>query len=218
VPIDCSQLPTKHSTQLYSKISLTVKPSIKTAIQYDPRHRGLRLALAYRRFPRKADRQAHDLYGFAVGYGGGGCDEELYFHVEERREEGFVSLTQGYRDEGWVKDLIGSSGLAPKPLPEQVTRVTPFSHGINDIFDSVHDYLYRRRLTWGEDDWPDLRRSAKSRLNCERRRAFYLSPGFDENLLAFISPKWAISLSFGPEAEAFERHHQEFLARIRAKQ
>jgi hypothetical protein len=48
---------------------------------------------------------------------------------------------------------------------------------------------------------PDLTPEAKRRLNCERRRALYRSPGFKEELLAFLSPVWGISLTFGEEAE-----------------
>lgn len=164
-----------------------VKPSIRTAIQYDPRHRGLGLALAYRCVPRAGDPLSHDLYGFAVGYGGGGCYEELYFHVGERREEGFASFTTGWPREGWHEDRIGFSGLAN----------TGIADGVERMLESIHAYLFRRWLKWtGRDKWlPDLRKGAKRRLNCEQRRTFYLSPGFDEDLLAFISPQWGISLT-----------------------
>jgi hypothetical protein len=186
----------------------TVKPSIRTAIQYDPRGRGLRLALSYTRVPRPGDRHSHDLYGFLAGYVGGGCFGFEDFHVEKRREEGFVSYTPAASCTGWDFDRIGSSGLAD----------SDFAGGIERLLNSIHDYVFRRWLTWTDDGPPDLQNSVKRRLSCERRRVFYLSPGFDYDLLTFMSPRWPISLMFGPETELLYSHHQEVLDSNRACQ
>lgn len=56
----------------------------KNAIQYEPRSRGLRLALAYVRIPRKRSLAMYDTYGFLAGYAAGGRYEDEFFRVEER--------------------------------------------------------------------------------------------------------------------------------------
>ena len=124
-------------------------------------------------------------------YVGGGCFGFEDFHVEQRREEGFISYTPAASGTGWAFDRIGSSGLAD----------TGFADGIDRLLDSIHDYVFRRWLTWTDEGIPDLQNSVKRRLNCERRRVIHLSAGFDYDLLTFMSPRWPISLTFGPEAE-----------------
>lgn len=150
------------------------------------------MALAYRRVPRAGDQLTQDLYGYAVGYGGGGSYEELYFRVEERRKEGFVSFTDGWPGEGWHEDRIGSSGLTNTEIPD----------GIERMLESASDYLFRRWLKW-TGEFPDLRKGAKRRLNCERRPGLYFSPGFDESLLAFMSPKLGIMTTFRSGVRSF---------------
>jgi hypothetical protein len=122
------------------------------------------------------------------GYEGGGCYADEFFRVEERREEGFVSYTAAdLGGRGWGRDRIGFSGLAD----------TAFADEIEPILASISDSLLRQWLRYTDDGLPDLQISAKRRLNCERRRASYLSPGFDKNLLVFMSPHWPIGLRFG---------------------
>jgi hypothetical protein len=125
-----------------------------------------------------------------VGYSGGGTYEDDYFHVGVRLGE-YVSFTSGWPTEGWRRDRIGFSGLAD----------TGFADGIERMLESVSAYLFRRWIKYTEGDYrvPDLRNGAKRRLNCERRQAFYLSPGFDEDLLVFMSPHWAVTWHYGPD-------------------
>ncbi len=68
-------------------------PRYMTAIQYDPRHRGLQLALAYMRLEAGSPFRTHDIYGFMVGYCGGWAWGDEYFHVGEKIGAGFVSYT-----------------------------------------------------------------------------------------------------------------------------
>ncbi len=168
-----------------------MKPSINTAIRYCPRDRCLRLALAYLRFPSARDQLSHDLYGFMVGYSGGGSYEEDYFHVGLRQGEGYVSFTSGWPGQGWREDRIGFSDLAN----------TDFADGVERILESVSAYLFRRWIKNTEGDFrvPDLRNGAKRRLNSKGRRGFYLSPGFDEELLVFMSPQWVVTWHYGPD-------------------
>jgi hypothetical protein len=146
-----------------------------------------------------------------IGYSGGGCYDGQCFHVGERSEEGLVSYTPAISDRRWGVDRIGVSGLAE----------TDFADGVEQLLRSVQDFdfrHFRRWLRWTDDGLPDLQNSAKRRLNCERRRPLCFSRGFDENLLGFMSPRWPVALTFGEDSEEFGRHHNEVLAKRRAKQ
>jgi hypothetical protein len=185
---------------------MTVEPSVKIAIQYEPRSRGLYLALAYCRI-RRGSEPFFDLYGCCIGYGGGGAYEDLQFHVGEQVGVGFINCTRADWG-GWADDLIGVSGLAEQK----------FAGGIKSLFDLVEDRLWTDWCCWPDDgDVPDLTPEAKIRLNCERRKVFYTSPGFNEDLLGFLSPAWGLSVDFGEVAEGWERAFSELRKRKRAK-
>jgi len=177
----------------YNTDSMDRKPSsprVRTAIQYDPRCRGLYLALAYVRIP-KEDRSGHDLYGFVAGYSGGGCYEDEFFHVEQRHGV-FTTYTSSYGTY-WDIERIGDHGLVGTPLKREV----------ESILDSVQTYLFRRWLKWTEEGLPELQDSAKRRLNCTRRRVFWMSSGFNYGLLEFMSSGSPISVCFGQRADEF---------------
>ena len=186
---------------------MTAEPSVKIAIQYEPRSRGIRLALAYCRI-RRGSEPFFDLYGYCIGYCGGGAYEDYFFHVGEQVGVGFISFTSSFDGCCWNDDRIGVSGLAGQE----------FAEGIKSLLDLVEHRLWTDWCCWPDDgDVPDLTPEAKKRLNCERRKVFYTSPGFNQDLLAFLSPKWGISLTFGEEAEGWDRRHQRFLKRMRAR-
>src|SRR5271157_761753 len=186
---------------------MTVEPSVEIAIQYEPRSRGIRLALAYCRI-RRGSEAFFDLYGYYIGYEGGGAYEDYFFHVGEQVGVGFISFTPSFDGSCWHDDRIGVSGLAGRK----------FAEGIEPLRDLVHDRLWTDWCCWPDDgDVPDLTPEAKRRLNCERRRAAYRSPGFNEELLAFLSPEWGISVTFGEAAEDWDRFFAEIRKRKRAK-
>jgi len=163
------------------------------------------LALAYVRIQRDRQRGVYDLYGFLAGYSGGGCYEDEFFHVEERCGI-FTTYSSSYGFL-WAVDRIGVSGLDGKRLKKPV----------ESILESVREFMFRRWLRWTDDGLPDLQNAAKRRLNCWRRRAFWLSPGFDYELLEFMSQHWPVSLTFGESAEEFRRHVRLRFAQCRAK-
>jgi hypothetical protein len=160
-------------------------PRFMTAIQYDPRHRGLQLALAYARVKAVSPFRTHDIYGFMVGYCGGWAWEDNYFHVGERIGVGFVSFTPAAYGNGWADDRVGISGLAD----------TDFAPGIEQLLESIRDYMFRRWICWTDDGQFDLGPSARQRLNCVRRRISYSTAGFNWNLLKFLHPVAGISFS-----------------------
>ncbi len=193
-----------------SRTVTTASPRVrvKVAIQYEPGCRGIHLALAYCRVRRGAG-PFFDLYGYCIGYEGGGVYDNWSFHVGEHVDVGFISYTPAAwgGGGGWADDGIGVSGLARQE----------FADGVEPLLDLVQDRLMTRWCCWDDEGDPDLRPAAKRRLNCERRRGLYRSPGFDEDLLAFLSPVWPISLTFGAEAEERARWVQKSLARRRAR-
>jgi hypothetical protein len=187
---------------------MTVKPSVKIAIQYEPRSRGIRLALAYCRI-RRGSGPFFDLYGYCIGYEGGGVYEDWPFHVGEQIGVGFINYTPANEGCGWADDCIGVSGLAGQE----------FAAGVESLLNFVQDRLMTRWCCYtdeGEGD-PDLTPAAKRRLNCERRKVFYTSPDFNEELLAFLSPEWGISVTFGEAADEWDRAFSEVRKRKRAK-
>ena len=184
-----------------------MEPRVEVAIQYEPRSRGIYLALAYCRI-RRGPEPFFDLYGACVGYAGGGAYEDWRFHVGEQAGAGFVDYTPADRGPVWADDLIGVSDLAGKA----------FAEGVEPLLDLVEDRLWTEWCCWPDDgDIPDLTLEAKERLHCERRKVFYTSPGFNVGLLAFLSSAWGISVDFGEVADGWERHHQERLALTRAR-
>jgi hypothetical protein len=183
---------------------MTVKPRVKIAIQYDPEGRGVRLALAYCRIRRRSE-PFFDLYGTCVGYCGGGAYGDFYFHVGEQIGVGFVSFTPSFGG-GWHEDRIGVSGFAGQAIADD----------ISELLDYVQGRLWTRWCCSTEEGNPDLRTAAKRRLDCETQPVFYTSPSFNEDLLAFLSPKWGISVSFGEVEGGWESQRQERLARKRA--
>src|ERR1017187_5348181 len=98
---------------------MTVKPSVKIAIQYDPKGRGVYLALAYCRIQRGSE-PFFDIYGTCDGYSGGGCYDHFFFHVGEQVGEGFISYTPADCEDSWRDDRIGVSGLAGQNLADDV--------------------------------------------------------------------------------------------------
>jgi hypothetical protein len=178
----------KHSSARYTPEG-TVRPSFRTAIKYDPGWNGLELALAYSRIPRSGDRRSHDINGILVASCGRGlfsdrCYVDEFFHLGERQGDGFVSYTPAAYGCGWADDLVGVSGRAD----------TDFADWAEEVLDSIRAYLFQRWVRWTDENVPDLRVSAKRRLNCERRRAFYVSSRFNEELLVFMSSTWPLSL------------------------
>jgi hypothetical protein len=71
------------------------------------------------------------------------------------------------------------------------------SDDIGELLHYVQGRLWTRWCCSTEEGNPDLRAAAKRRLGCEKQPVFYVSPGFSEDLLAFLSPEWGISVSFG---------------------
>lgn len=185
---------------------MTVKPSVKIAIQYDPKGRGVYLGLAYCRI-RRGSEPFFDLYGTCVGYCGGGAYADFYFHVGEQVGAGFISYTPSFDGWSWHDDRVGVSGLAGQP----------FADGIRDLIYYAQGRLWPRWCCSTDEGTPDLSPAAKRRLKCERREVFYTSPGFDGDLLAFLSPVWGISVHFGEVAEEWDRHHQDVLRFGRAR-
>lgn len=166
-------------------VSSTMNPRIQVAIQYSPSSRGLRLALAYCRV-RRGSEPFFDLYGSCVGYCGGGAYGGCSFHVGEQAGVGFTSFTPTSGGRGWADDRIGVSGLGGQH----------FTDDAETLLECVEERLWKRWCCWIEGGNPDLRPAAKRRLNCERRQALYVSPGFKWELLEFLSPVWGISLTF----------------------
>jgi hypothetical protein len=115
--------------------------------------------------------------------------------VKERVGYGFVSYTTSYGCGIWAMDCIGGSGLEGTDVGDETEK----------ILESVQDFMFRRWLKWTDDGLPDLQDSAKRRLDCERQKVFWLSPGFDYNLLRFLSSRWPISVKFGEIAEDLRR-------------
>jgi len=185
---------------------MTVKPRVKIAIQYDPRGRGVYLALAYCRI-RRGSEPFFDLYGTCVGYCGGGAYADFYFHVGEQVGAGFTGYTPSFDGWSWHDDRIGVSGLAGKE----------FAEGVQALVSYVQGRLWPRWCCSTDEGTPDLSPAAKRRLKCEKREVFYTSPGFDGDLLAFLSPVWGISVHFGEVAEEWDRHHQDILKFGRAR-
>ena len=186
----------------------TLKPSVEVAIQYDPKRRGIYLALAYCRIQRGSE-PFFDIYGTCDGYSGGGCYEHFFFHVGEEVGEGFISYTPASGEDSWRDDRIGVSGLAGQDLADDARALC--YHAC--------DILFPRWCCWNDngDQGPDLTPAAKRRLNCEKREVFYTSPGFDQNLLAFISPEWSLSVHFGAVANELERQYEDVLKYGRAR-
>jgi hypothetical protein len=166
-------------------------PRYLTAIQYDWRHRGLQLALAYTRLEAGSPVRTHDIYGFMVGYCGGWAWGDEYFHVGEKIGAGLVSYTPAAYGTGWADDRVGIiSGLAD----------TDFAPGVEHLLESIRDYMSRRWICWTDDGQPDLAPSARRRLNCARRRVSYATPGINWKLLEFLHPVTGISFSIVQQA------------------
>ena len=185
---------------------MTVKPNVKVAIQYDPKRRGVYLALAYCRI-RRGSEPFFDLYGTCVGYCGGGAYADFYFHVGEQVGAGFISYTPSFDGCSWHDDRIGTSGLAGQR----------FADGIYSLLRAVQGRLWSRWCCCTDEGTPDLTAAAKRRLKCDRRKVFYKSAGFNGDLLAFLSPAWGISVQFGEVANEWDRHHQAVLKWRRAR-
>jgi hypothetical protein len=184
---------------------MTVRPKVKIAIQYDPEGRGVRLALAYCRIRRRSQ-PFFDLYGTCVGYCGGGAYGDFYFHVGEPVGVGFVSFTPSFDGRTWHEDRIGVSGLAGQDIADDIC----------ELLEYVQGRLWTRWCCSTEEGNPDLRAAAKRRLDCEKQPVFYISPSFNEDLLAFLSPEWGISVDFGEVEGGWERQRRQRLARKRA--
>ena len=185
---------------------MTVKPSVKIAIQYDPRGRGVYLALAYCRIQRGSE-PFLDLYGTCTGYCGGGAYSDFNFHVGEQVGVGFISYTHSFCSGYWDEDRIGVSGLAGQRITDDVETLISY----------VQHRLWTRWCCDTDEGTPDLTPAAKRRLKCERREVFYTSPGFGGALLAFMSPVCGISVQFGEAAEEWDRYFSEIRKRKRAR-
>jgi hypothetical protein len=170
------------------------EPTVKYAIQYEPHARGLCLALAYVRLPRRRGSGTYDLYGYYCGYSGRGAYRDEFFHVTERRHRGFVSFTTPNRPwTEWVHDRVGVSGLVGRRWTPELER----------LLWKPKLGLERRWFEWNDNTGvPDLKQAAKLRLGCSARKVFYASRGFKLGLLPFLSQQWELSVAFAPAVVA----------------